>query len=288
MAAETITFKGLAAVRSVLPTGDCVVASLHGGQVLSWVPADGGERLFLSEKTVFGGDAAVRGGVPVCFPQFNQRGPLPKHGFARQALWTLVDSHEDGFELLLRDGPATHTIWPERFELRLRVSLAPQVMKLALSVHNTGQRAWPFMAALHTYLRMRDVTQVTLAGLSGTPCWDAVADKRFVEDSAQLHFGELAQQGFDRVFTVGSDGYEPKALTLQHEHGHPRMWITQSDTMNEAVVWNPGQVGATKLADMTPDGWRQMLCVEAARIDHPVTLEPGASWQGWQQLRFEP
>ena len=122
MAAEHITFKGLAAVRFVLPTGDSVVASLHGGQVLSWVPADGGERLFLSEKTVFGGDAAVRGGVPVCFPQFNQRGPLPKHGFARQALWTLGDSHEDGFELLLRDGPATHAIWPERFELRLRVS----------------------------------------------------------------------------------------------------------------------------------------------------------------------
>ena len=157
---------------------------------------------------------------------------------------------------MLRDGPATHTIWPERFELRLRVSLAPQVLQMTLNVHNAGPRAWPFTAALHTYLRMRDATQVTLAGLSGTPCWDAVADKRFVEDSAQLHFGELAQQGFDRVFTVGSDGYEPKALTLQHEHGHPRMWITQSDTMNEAVVWNPGQVGAAKLADMTPDGWR--------------------------------
>jgi glucose-6-phosphate 1-epimerase len=288
MAAETITFKGLAAVRAVLPSGDAVVASLHGGQVLSWVPADGGERLFLSDKTVFGGDAAVRGGVPVCFPQFNQRGPLPKHGFARQALWTLAASHDDGFELLLRDGLATQHIWPEHFELRLRVQLAPQVLTLTLNVRNTGPRAWPFTAALHTYLRTRDVTQVTLAGLSGTPCWDAVADQRFVEDSAQLHFGQLAQQGFDRVFTVASDGCEAKALTLQHEHGHPRMWITQSDTMHEAVVWNPGQAGCAQLADMAPEAWRHMLCVEAARIDQPVTLGAGESWQGWQQLRFEP
>ena len=36
---------------------------------------------------------------------------------------------------------------------------------------------------------------------------------------------------------------------------------------------------------MPEDGYRHMLCVEAARIDEPVQLAPGAEWQGWQQLR---
>lgn len=287
MAAEPITHQGLAAVRHRLDTGDTVIASLHGGQVLSWVPGEGGERLFVSDKQVFGADAAIRGGVPICFPQFNQRGNLPKHGFARRAKWALEQETDDGFVLLLRDSPATHGIWPERFELRLQVALAPQALTLRLSVHNTGPREWAFAAALHSYWRTRDVTQVTLAGLSGTPCWDAQADRRFVEDSAQIHFGQLAQQGFDRVYTVASPGCEARPLTLAHEHGRPRLTLTQSDTLHETVVWNPGQADAARLADMPAEGWRHMLCVEAARIDQPVTLAPGEQWTGWQQLRFE-
>ena len=287
MAADTITHQGLAAVRHRLETGDTVIASLHGGQVLSWVPGEGGERLFLSDKQVFGADAAIRGGVPICFPQFNERGNLPKHGFARRANWTLEQETGDGFVLLLRDSAATHSIWPERFELRLQVALAPQVLKLTLSVHNPGPREWSFAAALHSYWRTRDVTQVTLGGLAGTRCWDARADRRFIEDSAQIHFGQLAQQGFDRVYTVASEGCEAKPLTLAHEHGRPRLTLTQSDNLHEAVVWNPGQAEAARLADMPAEGWRHMLCVEAARIDEPVRLAPGQRWTAWQHLRFE-
>jgi len=39
-----------------------------------------------------------------------------------------------------------------------------------------------------------------------------------------------------------------------------------------------------KLAAMPADGFRHMLCVEAARIDERVVLAPGAQGQGWQQL----
>jgi len=36
---------------------------------------------------------------------------------------------------------------------------------------------------------------------------------------------------------------------------------------------------------MPPDGYRQMLCVEAANVFAPVDVQPGARWQGWQELR---
>jgi glucose-6-phosphate 1-epimerase len=60
--------------------------------------------------------------------------------------------------------------------------------------------------------------------------------------------------------------------------------ITQSASCTETVVWNPGAELCAKLPDMPADGYRHMLCVEAARIDEQVTLAPGAQWQCWQQL----
>ena len=44
----------------------------------------------------------------------------------------------------------------------------------------------------------------------------------------------------------------------------------------------------TSLADMPPDGFKSMLCVEAARIHTPQTLMAGESWRGWQSLRAMP
>ena len=65
---------------------------LHGAHVTSWKPArDHDERLFLSERSEFRAGTAIRGGIPVIFPQFAAEGPLPRHGFARTSEWTLDD-----------------------------------------------------------------------------------------------------------------------------------------------------------------------------------------------------
>ena len=67
-------------------SGDVATVALDRGHVLSWTCA-GKERLFLSAKAEVqageGALAAIRGGIPLCWPQFAGRGPLPKHGFAR-------------------------------------------------------------------------------------------------------------------------------------------------------------------------------------------------------------
>ena len=281
MPTRPLLFHGQPAIEAVLDaSGDRVVVALQGAQVLSWTTADGTERLYLSPQAVFDGRTAIRGGVPVCFPQFNQRGPLPKHGFARNLPWQAVAPEAGGDTLVLRlaDDAATRRLWPEAFEARLRIGLAPGRLRIGLEVRNPGPTPWSFTAALHTYLRVDDATALRLEGLQGRPRWDAVRDERFVEPSPALRFGEE----FDSVFGAASGA----GLTLVQPEG--RLAITQGDSCTETVVWNPGPALSHQLADMPDDGWRHMLCVEAASIDAPVAVAPGGRWEGWQQLQVLP
>ena len=51
----------------------------HGAHVTSWVAGAAGEQLFLSSLAAFAPPKAIRGGIPICFPQV--RGPCcsPAH-----------------------------------------------------------------------------------------------------------------------------------------------------------------------------------------------------------------
>ena len=46
------------------------------------------ELLFLSSLAKFEPPTAIRGGIPVCWPQFGDMGPVKQqHGFARNLAW---------------------------------------------------------------------------------------------------------------------------------------------------------------------------------------------------------
>jgi glucose-6-phosphate 1-epimerase len=273
MSAQPVEFHGQPALRLALPQGDACVVARHGAQLLSWTTADGVERLYLSPRAVFDGQTAIRGGVPVCWPQFNQRGSLPKHGFARNKVWRVEAAGVDHLVLALRDDANTHALWPQAFDLRLTATLAPGSLRVALDVKNTGTTPWSFAAALHTYLRVDDIANVRLHGLQGAPRWDAVRDVRHAEPSNALAF----DTEFDSV-------YGATAVPLRLAQPSGVLQIAQSATCTETVVWNPGSALCARLADLPQDGYRHMLCVEAARIDDNVVLPAGAAWQGWQQL----
>ncbi|XAH22612.1 D-hexose-6-phosphate mutarotase [Xylophilus sp. GW821-FHT01B05] len=275
--AAVVTRHGLRCVALTLPGGDQALVALHGAQVISWRTADGTERLYLSPRSVLDGHTAIRGGIPVCFPQFADRGPLPKHGFVRNLPWTLqdmrpADAHTARAVLRLNDDAQSRAWWPYAFEANLAVTLAPGRLRVDFAVQNTGDEAWAFTAALHSYLHTADIAHTRLEGLAGTPFWDKVRNADDVQTRPVLAFdGET-----DRVYQARTP--------LQMVHPAGALAITQSDDWDSTVVWNPGAALGATLADMPPQGFAQMLCVEAGRVRSPFTLVPGAAWTGWQQL----
>lgn len=276
--AQAIDWQGLPAIALRLNQGDSCLISLQGAQVLSWISQDQ-ERLFLSPLAAHDGKTAIRGGIPVCFPQFNQRGPLVKHGFARLMTWTADDAQalgHDGVQLKLRlkDTEATHSVWPHEFEAVLTVQLTPAQLQVELAVNNLGDKDLPFTAALHSYLRVPDVEQAALQGLQDLTYWDAVADTH------------PRQQGTVR-FGVETDRVYPRAQEALQLQADDRPWleIAQDAAWSETVVWNPGPELCATLQDMAADSWQQMLCVEAAVIDAAVTVAPAQCWKAAQTLR---
>lgn len=283
--ASASTWQGLPAIALQLPGGDSALIALQGAQVLSWV-AGGKQRLFLSPEAAHDGHTPIRGGIPVCFPQFNQRGPLVKHGFARTLAWSAQAQNakqlaDGGLELLLClcDSEATRAVWPHAFEALLSVQLRPGALTVQLTVRNQGTQPLAFTAALHSYLHLPlAVEQMQLQGLDGLTFWDAVADTHPVQQGL-LGFGPETDSVYPRP---------AQALQLQNTTGAPWLEIAQDALWSETVVWNPGPALCAQLADMQPQGYQQMLCVEAAAIDAPVVLAPGQHWQAAQYLRAAP
>ena len=268
-------FQGLACHRLSLTCGDTLLVAEQGAQVLSWV-TQGDERLFLSPANVWDGQSAIRGGVPVCFPQFNQRGDLPKHGFARNMRWTLSGVQAKGdqahIDFTLRADEHTRAIWPQEFVAQLQVHLQPGQLLLSLSVHNTDKQALLFTGALHTYLAVDDIDLTDVTGLQGQAEWDAVTDVHGVADEALYFDGE-----FDRVYDAA-----PGPVRMQDGRGV--VFVEQSPSWGQSVVWNPGPEKCATLADMPSDGFARMVCVEAAQVFEPILVPAGQQWLGWQRL----
>lgn len=255
------------------PNGERLTLSPWGAQVLTWHDAAGRPLLYLSPLAPAAGGAR-RGGIPVCFPQFSGRGPLPKHGFARSSTWTVEATEAGSLRLRLTDSPASRALWPHRFALVLTATLSTQSLAVALEVRNEDDHAWDFTGALHTYLHVGDVARTQLQGLAGLTYEDALDDCVLKPAEAQ---GPDLSLPIDRVYRQAQG-----PLTLRTP-GHV-LQITQAG-FEDVVVWNPGERGAQALADLPDADHRQMLCVEAAQAARPRTLQPGETWHGSQTLR---
>ena len=270
---------GLKKVVLISADGARAEVYLHGAHVTSWVPAGSNiERLFLSRKSDFGPQGPIRGGVPVIFPQFADQGPIIKHGFARRMEWTLVKVEEGPTGVTgnfqLNDNEDSRKIWPYAFQLELAVRVGGQELEVSLAVKNTSGQAFRFTAALHTYLKIADIHETTIEGLGGHRYLDSAGGRveRVQEQSSLSFSGEV-----DRIY------FDAPAVLKVHE-GTSSLAVG-TEGFPDVVVWNPWVTGGAALSDLEEDGYRKMVCIEAAVIGRPVLLNASESWSGVQRLK---
>ena len=89
---------GLDAVKLTHSSGASALVYVYGAHLASWQTSDGDEQLFVSSTAEYGGGKAIRGGVPICWPQFAGRGSGPKHGVCRNsAEWKVVRTSSEPY-----------------------------------------------------------------------------------------------------------------------------------------------------------------------------------------------
>jgi glucose-6-phosphate 1-epimerase len=274
-------FSGLPTVRLTTVGGSRAIILQQGAHVVSWVPAGLGEQLYLSPKSAFQPGQAVRGGVPVIFPQFAERGPYGRHGFARTQAWVL-DSVESRAEeavarLRLTDTEQTRSLWPHRFELILTVRLRDRSLEMTLGCHNPGSESFDFTAALHTYLGVDQLAHSWVYGLEGVRFQDSA---RVGGDGVQGSKPIQPAGEWDRIYWNAQSPLELREQT----GGSLRRVAIRQQGFQDVVVWNPGPEKCAALKDIPADGYQRMLCIEAAQIAAPVRLAPGQAWSGRQIL----
>ncbi|HEX6070576.1 MAG TPA: D-hexose-6-phosphate mutarotase [Longimicrobiaceae bacterium] len=259
------------------PSGGSVAVYLQGAHVASWRRPGGDEVLFMSGESHFEAGVPIRGGIPVVFPQFSDRGPLPKHGFARTLPWEVVETVTDPggasrATLRLTDGAATRELWPHPFRAELVVTL-DEGLATTLRITNTGKDVFTFTSALHTYYRVGDVRQLTVEGLEGARYLGAPGGEA-VDADGMLRI----RRETDGVYAGAGDRLRIVDPSLG------RVLEVEKEGFADAVVWNPWVERARALPDFGDEEYLTMVCVEPANIAVPTRLGPGDVWSGTQKV----
>ena len=261
--------------QSKLQSGENAITVHHQGAHLSSWLHKGREQLFLSRNAVFEPTKAIRGGVPICFPQFGAFGPGNSHGFARNVVWQALEGqHENQLRFELSHNKASLEQWPYQFKAQFEIELNENTLTMSLRVENINAKKMAFTAALHTYFRVDHIKNVIIDGLQQCEFWDngTSFNQRQHQEKHQLQ----VDSAIDRVYFN-----TPESLKLT-DNQSTRQII--SNGFDDTVVWNPWASGAKAFIDMADDEYQQMLCIESANVQTPIALEAGATWQGVQKI----
>lgn len=244
--------------------------ALQGAHLFHYQRVDRQPLLWLSETSFLEAGKAIRGGVPICWPWFGKHTTdrsLPQHGFARNSVWKLLgvtETNADSSEvkLQLKSSVESIKIWPYRFELLLRITIA-QTLTVALTTTNCDQHPFEISSALHSYFSVADIKDVVVEGLDNAPYFDALTQENKTQ-KGNVYISEEVDRVYQKV---------NNPLTL---HDRKRTVQISAEGSASTVVWNPWQEKCARMNDMQEDGYKTMLCVETANaMDDERTIPPG-------------
>eukprot|EP00465_Bigelowiella_longifila_P001452 CAMPEP_0185274146 /NCGR_PEP_ID=MMETSP1359-20130426/51167_1 /TAXON_ID=552665 /ORGANISM="Bigelowiella longifila, Strain CCMP242" /LENGTH=329 /DNA_ID=CAMNT_0027867015 /DNA_START=86 /DNA_END=1078 /DNA_ORIENTATION=- len=274
----------------------------YGAHIMTFKDIDSSGKetplMWMSSKAVLDGTKAIRGGVPVIFPQFNAFGPMKSHGFARISVWSLVGITSDvpGLSITatfrLTPNELSKAMWgaDKDFVYDYKVTLkanavtsagapANSVLEIESTITNTGKVDFGFTCALHTYFPVSDIGQATVSAVEpytvkGLKYIDQLAegkdraDKVVSQESPEITF----DREVDRIYLN-----IPKLLQVTDKKTGLR--IIQETNFSDAIVWNPWIDKAKRMSqkDYGEMEYKEMVCVEVAEVGtkgNKVELKP--------------
>lgn len=258
-------------VRLTAASGAGAEVYLFGANVVSFTQPSSDEVLYVRPDAVFDKSKAISGGIPLCFPQFGP-GPLPQHGFARDADWAIASTSADpnpdvpdpSVELVLTDSEATRKIWPHAFRAVYRVTLHGETLKTEFAVNNTGDAPFTFTGALHTYVEVADIRTAKVSGLAGLTFLDKTVDANNPPKGKESRSAVTFSGPVDSVY-LGAPGH------LELDVGTGAAVAIDSSGWPDAVVWSPWE--------SMPACYERFACVENAAAVEPVSVAPGGVWK---------
>ena len=245
--------------------------TLQGAHIFDFQVKGKDPLLFLSETAVFKKGVPIRGGIPICWPWFGPHPSdkrLPNHGFARILLWEhqsteCISEDETKITLKLSSSGTTLKFWPHTFELTLEI-LMSDILEVSLMTTNQGENSFALTQALHSYLRVDDISRVSLKGLRGCSYYNKIDDTYNNKQEEDLIF----HSEVDRVY---SDVTE-----ILYFQGDTEQVSVETKGSKTVVVWNPGAELVKKMPDLS--AYKTMLCIESANtIDDVLTVLPQQS-----------
>ncbi|KLJ02141.1 aldose epimerase [Luteimonas sp. FCS-9] len=272
-------FAGFEALLVETPLATAAVA-LHGGHLLSYVPAGQQDALWLSPSAK-PPPAAIRGGTPVVWPYFgrqDQTGDVPSHGFVRTVRWRLLAaSRADDGTLSIELAPPDYADLGLQLRMTLRIG---RTLEQTLATTNTGARPVAITQALHTYFHVSDVAQVRVRGLDGLTYLDKNDGYAAHPQAGDWALDDPRDPGrSDRIYRDAPGRY------VLDDPGLGRRIALDVAGSRSLVVWNPGAAAAARMDDIG-EAWRGFLCLEAANAGPDVVaLAPGAIHRLTQTIR---
>lgn len=270
--------------------GSQVTVYLQGAHVTSWCTRDGEEHLYTSPKALYADGKAIRGGVPLIFPQFSDLGPLPvSHGFLRVSHgWRLASCGYDGAKRVavlsydMACGDDVKGFEGARATLLYTIGFTASVLSLSMSVKNVHPtNALTFGFAFHSYFGVHDITKARLSGFDEAEWLDDLQDRKKCAPQAIHDIHEEV----DRIY-LNQDQHAVSVTTASSTAagGAPKTLTIVGSNLTEAVLWNPWVDKTRGMSDMPEDGYRRFVCVEHGRIIEKPTIQPGGEFTGTQTI----
>ena len=250
--------------------------SLYGGHVLSWWPKHLTEPvLWLSKKADFIPGKAIRGGVPICWPWFGAHPTdkqLPGHGYARISQWDVdsvstLDGGATEIKLKMRETDLSRAHWPHKVCLAAIITIG-RTLTIQLTTTNCSAQDISVSERLHTYFQIGDIAEINIQGLEGDEYVDLVEGNARHKQSGSITF----KDELGRIYVNSTS-----ACVIEDPRLKRYIRIEKSGSQTTAV-WNPWKLTASKMTDLGPDGWCDMVCVESANaLENQLIIKAGMS-----------